>query len=676
MKHKSILLLLIPLLLTGCNKKKPITPSESEEPLSESISQESTNESISEEESESVSESISEKESESIEESQSEEESESTIEESESTPPTPHVFYDYGGYYDEDFSWSDSQDLMSKLHTLISSNVTSLKYEGNWDVNKRADQALYDHEMVNLLYSNENDLKNNTYASGKGWQREHAFAASLMTGFTSGDAVGVGKGRATDFHNLFAASYSGNTSRGNKNFGVANPEAEDGSYQVKDAYTFDSKNFEPSSDDKGLLSRAIMYMGVMYSTTEEATVKVTLNYNDADKQTYGKASTTVAIPVTYKPLNLVEDYVPYSKVTYTNWYYQNDVYGKDENFNDVLVVDVHALIEQYGEGAEGYARYSMDNCQFAIGNKSTLVSWAGSYDVSLNEMQHNNYVYSVQGNRNPFIDYPELVDYIYGDKTNEGGNLKDLTASYLSLNMNEEGVSHYAITSAKREFDVNETITGNDLTIREVKHDLSYGNEVELNDFEYTFTDEDAQNGTKLLEIETNLNTLQLLVRVNSGSLNSCSYQYEIIGSAASTPGSEFVGYTSGKEVSLGGEVWTFTWTNPNGAVGSKDKTYGLAFGKNASSRMNQLTIETKESHVFNAIYLKAATAANQTANYSIYVGTTLVDSGTFTRESSGPTLLGTTFSQLEGRIKIVINGSGATDGAIYIHTLAFNIVE
>ena len=657
MKNKIVYLILIPLLLTGCNKKKPKTPSESEESLSESITSEESNSDI-----ESISES----------ESESEEES---LSESEDNPITPNIFYDYDGYYDEDFSWDDSQDLINKLRTLMSDGFTSLKYEGNWSTNQRADQDLYDHEMVNLLYSNESDLKINTYSSGKGWQREHAFAASLMTGFTSGDAVGVGKGRATDFHNLFAASYSGNTSRGNKNFGIANPNAEDGSYQVKDAYTFDSKNFEPSSDDKGLLSRSIMYMGVMYSVPEDATVKVTLNYNEQDKQTYGKASTSVSIPVTYKPLTLVEDYVPYSKVTYTNWYYQNDVYGKDENFNDVLVVDVHALIEEYGEGIEGYAKYSMDNCQFAIGNRSTLISWANSYDVSLLEMQHNNYVYSVQGNRNPFIDYPELVDYVYGDKSSESGNLKDLTASYLNLKMNEEGISHYAITSAKREFDAGETITSEDFTIKEVKHDLTYGEELIPEDYSYTFTDEDAAEGKKLLEIHTPLNTLKLLVKVNSGSLNSCSYQYEIIGSAASTPGSEFVNYTSGKEVNLGGEVWTFTWTNPSGAVGSKDKTYGLAFGKNASSRMKELTIETKESHVFNAIYLKAATAANQTANYKIYVGTTLVDSGTFTRESSGPSLLGTTFTQLEGRIKIVINGGGASEGAIYIHTLAFNII-
>ena len=154
----------------------------------------------------------------------SESESESSSS-SEEEPPVVIPSYDYDGYY-ADLSWNNSEDLINKLHTIISTNYTSLKYEGNWATNQGADQSLYDFESVDLLYSFDTDLKTNTYANGKGWQREHAFAASLMTGFASGDAVGVHQGRATDFHNLFASNYSGNTSRGNKNFGVANTEDE------------------------------------------------------------------------------------------------------------------------------------------------------------------------------------------------------------------------------------------------------------------------------------------------------------------------------------------------------------------------------------------------------------------------------------------------------------------
>ncbi|MBR0294877.1 MAG: endonuclease [Bacilli bacterium] len=752
MKKKLVLLLLLPLLISGCGKKNSILDSSSESPLpseesseiiessideesseetpvseeeslpieseEESVLEESEEESLplSEEESvpteeslpdDSIEESISTEESVPVEESSleesiieeesivtseeesilpSEEESiseEEPISDEESIPVSEEEsfigsesevqeFYSYNNYYDEDLTWNDSEELINKLHNIISSNVTSLKYEGNWAVNQNADQSLYDHEMVNLLYSYDDDLKTHTYASGSGWQREHAFAASLMTGFTSGDAVKVGNGRATDFHNLFASSYSGNTSRGNKNFGIANLEAEDGSYQNKGAYSFDSKNFEPSEFDKGRLARAIFYMCVMYNQNEDVTVKTTLNYNDEDKATYGQASTTVSIPVSYKPLTLVEDYVPYSKVTYTNWYYVNDVWGKDEDMQDVLVTDVHALVEEYGSGVEGYARYSMDNCQFAFGNRSTLVDWGESYEIDLLEMQHNNYVYSVQGNRNPFIDYPELIDYVYGDKMNTPGRLSSLRASYLTLGMNEEGVSHYALTEATREFDSGSEITNEDFKIFEVNKDLTLGNEYQST-FSYTFTSADVENGSAIVEIPTPLNTIALKVKVNAGSFNSCSYKYEIIGSAASTAGSEFVNYTNGKEVTLGDTIWTFSWTNPNGAVGSKDKTYGLAFGKNSSSRMNSLTIATKESHTVNAVYIKGATAANESADYKIYVGDELVVDGSFTRVSGGPSLIGGIFATRTGQIRIVIDGSGAHNGAIYIHSLAYN---
>ena len=41
-------------------------------------------------------------------------------------------------------------------------------------------------------------------------------------------------------------------------------------HQDRGDYSFDNKNFEPSNDDKGRLSRAIFYMGVMYYKSENS----------------------------------------------------------------------------------------------------------------------------------------------------------------------------------------------------------------------------------------------------------------------------------------------------------------------------------------------------------------------------------------------------------------------
>ena len=45
-----------------------------------------------------------------------------------------------------------------------------------------------------------------------------------------------------------------------------------------------------------------------------------------------------------------------------------------------------------------------------------LMKWAKNDPVSEKEINRNNAVYGIQQNRNPFIDYPGLEEYIWGDK--------------------------------------------------------------------------------------------------------------------------------------------------------------------------------------------------------------------------------------------------------------------
>lgn len=46
-----------------------------------------------------------------------------------------------------------------------------------------------------------------------------------------------------------------------------------------------------------------------------------------------------------------------------------------------------------------------------------LLQWSRQDPVSLKEVTRNDVVYGIQRNRNPYIDHPELVEYIWGDKT-------------------------------------------------------------------------------------------------------------------------------------------------------------------------------------------------------------------------------------------------------------------
>lgn len=49
-----------------------------------------------------------------------------------------------------------------------------------------------------------------------------------------------------------------------------------------------------------------------------------------------------------------------------------------------------------------------------IGDLATLLTWNHSDPSDDFEMNRNNYIYTWQVNRNPFIDYPNLADYIWG----------------------------------------------------------------------------------------------------------------------------------------------------------------------------------------------------------------------------------------------------------------------
>lgn len=52
-----------------------------------------------------------------------------------------------------------------------------------------------------------------------------------------------------------------------------------------------------------------------------------------------------------------------------------------------------------------------------------LLHWAEEDPVSKKEIDRNNAVYSIQGNRNPYVDYPGLEQYVWG-------NMKDMAFSY------------------------------------------------------------------------------------------------------------------------------------------------------------------------------------------------------------------------------------------------------
>ena len=73
----------------------------------------------------------------------------------------------------------------------------------------------------------------------------------------------------------------------------------------------------------------------------------------------------------------------------------------------------------FSSGSFGLTKYGV----------ALLMKWHRQDPVSQKEVDRNNGIQQTQGNRNPFIDYPYLAEFIWGEKAGESINLDDLITS-------------------------------------------------------------------------------------------------------------------------------------------------------------------------------------------------------------------------------------------------------
>lgn len=81
--------------------------------------------------------------------------------------------------------------------------------------------------------------------------------------------------------------------------------------------------------------------------------------------------------------------------------------------------------------------------------KELLLRWHRQDPVSDKERNRNNAVFAIQNNRNPFVDYPELVEYIWGNKSsNNSFSLANALSSY-SEEYKTQGAEDYGKKKSK-----------------------------------------------------------------------------------------------------------------------------------------------------------------------------------------------------------------------------------
>jgi len=92
----------------------------------------------------------------------------------------------------------------------------------------------------------------------------------------------------------------------------------------------------------------------------------------------------------------------------------------------------------------GDSENQLDNNTYPVFEKWTidlLLDWIRKDPVSQKEINRNNEVYKIQGNRNPYIDFPEMAEYVWGKKSTIPFTLNGMVDfPYLDYPVNNDSV--------------------------------------------------------------------------------------------------------------------------------------------------------------------------------------------------------------------------------------------
>lgn len=136
------------------------------------------------------------------------------------------------------------------------------------------------------------------------------------------------------------------------------------------------------------------------------------SYIDGDSHALGYIGSSCFSGYTGKVFEPIDEY----KGDFARTYFYMVARYLDKNFNQS---ENGKVVFTYSGGTAGLTTYAIN----------LFLKWHRQDPVSKKEIDRNDAVYKHQKNRNPFIDYPYLAEYIWGDKKNETMLLDDLLSS-------------------------------------------------------------------------------------------------------------------------------------------------------------------------------------------------------------------------------------------------------
>jgi len=269
--------------------------------------------------------------------------------------------------------------------------TTDFRYDSVWLAFQHTDMR--PDGWVWEIYSDcqfeyEKDRTSNTIQTGecKGYNREHAMCQSWFSEYDlQGNKMSSSKKNSpgSDIFHIYPTSYGMNSRRGNRPYGeVANAQ-------------FTSGNGTEYGAPVTTLSIENSVAGVY--------VEGTINM-----------STNVLEPADEYKGDIARSYFG-TMVKWAGEWAFNRVDLARVIFDATIDADTH-----YGpENNYGLTDYGL----------AMLLKWHRQDPVSQKEVDRNNGIQLTQGNRNPFIDYPYLVEYIWGEMSGETLDINELLCS-------------------------------------------------------------------------------------------------------------------------------------------------------------------------------------------------------------------------------------------------------
>lgn len=234
----------------------------------------------------------------------------------------------------------------------------------------------------------EKDRTSTTSQTGecKGYNREHAMCQSWFgTTSLAGKEMSSSKKNSpgSDIFHIYPTAYGMNSRRGNRPYGEVSQS------------NYTSGNGSKYGDPVATMSVANSVAGSYMEGTITSNTNV---FEPADE---------------YKG-DIARSYFGTMVKWAGEWAFNKNEYGK-VIFDATIDADTH-----YGpENNYGFTDYGL----------ALMLSWHRQDPVSQKEVDRNNGIQITQGNRNPFIDYPYLVEYIWGERSGDEVKMEELLCS-------------------------------------------------------------------------------------------------------------------------------------------------------------------------------------------------------------------------------------------------------